>query len=94
MTNSIYGSIGLNEYFRLSPFIELFGYGKEIYIFNCIEEKLLGKVKYNRLLETGVLNKEWKELAELNIIEDGIKVKTSNGTILNIYKNNYKSTLI
>lgn len=90
MTNSIYGSIGLNEYFRLSPFIELFGYGKEIYIFNCIEEKLLGKVKYNRLLETGVLNKEWKELAELNIIEDGIKVKTSNGTILNIYKNNYK----
>ena len=46
---------------RLSPFIELLGYGKEIYIFNCIEEKLLGKVKYNRLLETGVLNKEWKE---------------------------------
>lgn len=90
ITDSIYGSIGLNEYFRLSPFIELLGYGKEIYIFNSIEEKLLGKVKYNRLLETGICNKEWQELVELNIIEDGVKVKTSNGTILNIYENNYK----
>ena len=89
-TNSLYASLGINDYFRLSPFIELLGYGKEIYIFNCIEEKLLGKVKYNKLLETGNYNKEWQEFAELNVIEDGIKIKTSNGTILNIYENNYK----
>jgi len=87
--NSIYGSIGLNEYFRLSPFIEISAYGKEVYIFNSIDEKLLGKIRYNRLLETGILNKEWKEISELNIVEDGVKVKTSNGTILNVYKNNY-----
>lgn len=87
--DSIYGSVSVNEYFRLSPFVELAGYGKEIYIFNSIEEKLLGKVKYNRLLETGIFTKEWQELVELNIVDDGIKIKTSNGTILNIYENNY-----
>ncbi|MDR3219576.1 MAG: NACHT domain-containing protein [Dysgonamonadaceae bacterium] len=87
---NLYGSIGINSYFRLSPFIEIVNYGKEIYFFNGIEEKLLGKVKYNRLLETGVINREWKELAEMNIVEDGIKIKTSNGTILNVYENNFK----
>jgi len=88
--NSLYGSIDINEYFRLSPFIEILGYGKEIYFFNSIEEKLLGRVRYNRLLETGVLKKEWTEFVELNIVEDGVKTKTSNGTILNAYDNNYK----
>jgi len=88
--NNLYGSNDINEYFRLSPFIEILGYGKEIYFFNSIEEKLLGKVRYNRLLETGVHKREWEEFIELNVIEDGIKIKTSNGTILNAYENNYK----
>lgn len=88
--NSLYGSIDINQYFRLSPFIEILGYGKEIYFFNSIEEKLLGKVRYNRLLETGVYKKEWTEFIELNVIEDGVKIKTSNGTILNAFENNYK----
>lgn len=88
--DNIYGSMGPNEYFRLSPFIEISGYGNEIYIFNRIEEKLIGKVKYNRLLESGIHHKEWLEFADLNIINDGIKIKTVNGTIINIYENNYK----
>ncbi|MFZ1516847.1 MAG: hypothetical protein WAT21_15670, partial [Saprospiraceae bacterium] len=50
---SLYASMGLNTYFRLSPFIEITSYGKELYFFNSIDEKLLGKVKYNRLLDTG-----------------------------------------
>jgi len=87
---SLYASTGLNTYFRLSPFIEITSYGKELYFFNSIDEKLLGKVKYNRLLDTGILFKEWVELCELDVANDGIKVKSHNGTIRNIYENNYR----
>jgi GTPase SAR1 family protein len=87
---SLYASTGLNTYFRLSPFIEITSFGKELYFFNSIDEKLLGKVKYNRLLETGILYKEWVELCELDVTNDGVKVKSHNGTIRNIYENNYR----
>lgn len=87
---SLYTSTGLNSYFRLSPFIEITSYGKELYFFNSIDEKLLGKVKYNRLLETGIYFKEWEELCELDVTNDGVKVKSHNGTIRNIYENNYR----
>lgn len=87
---SLYASTGLNTYFRLSPFIEIASYGKELYFFNSIDEKLLGKVKYNRLLDTGITFKEWTELCELDVTNDGVKVKSHNGTIRNIYENNYK----
>lgn len=87
---SLYGCYGMNNYFRLSPFIEVSAFGREFYIFCSIDEKLLGKVKYNRLLETGILFKEWSELCELDVINDGIKIKSHNGTIRNQYENNYK----
>lgn len=87
--SNLYASTGLNTYYRLSPFIEISSYGRELYFFNSIDEKLLGKVKYNRLLDTGVLFKEWEELCELEVINDGIKVKSHNCTIRNIYENNY-----
>jgi GTPase SAR1 family protein len=88
--DSLYASTDLNVYFRLSPFVEIASYGKEIYFFNSIDEKLLGKVKYNRLLDTGITYKEWIELCELDVTNDGIKIKSHNGTIRNIYENNYK----
>ena len=87
---SLYASTGLNNYFRLSPFVEITSFGKELYFFNSIDEKLLGKVKYNRLLETGLLLKEWEELCELDVTNDGIKIKSHNGSIRNIYENNYR----
>lgn len=86
----LYASTGPNAYFRLSPFIEITSYGKELYFFNSIDEKLLGKVKYNRLLDTGIYFKEWDELCELDVTNDGVKVKSHNGTIRNIYENNYR----
>ena len=87
---SLYGGSSVNKYFRLSPFITIESYGRELYFFNSIDEKLLGKVKYNRLLDTGTLYKEWEELCELDITNDGIKVKSHNGTIRNVYENNFK----
>ncbi|WP_008311171.1 NB-ARC domain-containing protein [Leptolyngbya sp. PCC 6406] len=88
--NSLYGSSDVNSYFRLSPFIEVNSYGRELFFFNSIDEKLLGKVKYNQLLETGITYKEWDELCELDVTNDGIKIKSHNGTIRNAYENNYK----
>ncbi|MCS6955325.1 MAG: hypothetical protein NZM44_03100, partial [Candidatus Calescibacterium sp.] len=89
-SGSLYATTGLNTYFRLSPFIEITSYGQEIYFFNSIDEKLLGKVKYNRLLHTGTYYKEWEEFCELDITNDGLKVKSHNGTIRNVYENNYR----
>jgi len=90
-TNNLYGTYELNKYFRLSPFIDIQSFGDKIYIFRDITEKLLGKVRYNRLLETGTDILEWKEFINLDIRSDGIKRKTSNGTIINIYDNNYET---
>ena len=87
---NLYASTGLSTYFRLSPFIEITSYGKELYFFNSIDEILLGKIKYNRLLDTGTYFKEWNELCELDITCDGIKIKSHNGTIRNVYENNYR----
>ncbi len=87
--NSLYICINQNQYFRISPFIEIDN-EDEIFIFASIEEKLLGKVKYNKLLQDGKKYKEWEELCELDIENDGLRRKSQNGTILNIYENNYK----
>lgn len=42
---SLYVSTGLNTYFRLSPFIEITSYGRELYFFNSIDEKTSWKGK-------------------------------------------------
>jgi len=88
--NNLYGSLNLNEYFRLSPFIEITAYGQNLFIFNGIEEHLLGKVKYNRVVDTGIYSREWDELSDFEIENDGTKVKSINGTIRNVYENNFK----
>ncbi len=84
----LYAVDGL-DYCCLSPFIEIDDYGNSIFIFNSIEEKLLGKIKYNRILETGIKHKEWEEISNLNISNDGQKIKTGNGTIINTFERNY-----
>jgi flagellar biosynthesis GTPase FlhF len=86
---SLYVCINSNQYFRISPFIEIDN-EDEIFVFASIDEKLLGKVKYNKILQDGKKYKEWEELCELDIENDGLRRKSQNGTILNIYENNYK----
>jgi hypothetical protein len=75
-------------YFRLSPFIEITS-EDEIYIFTSIQEPLLGKVKYNKILQTGQFTRDWKDFVEAEITSAGNKRKSSNGTILNVFENNY-----
>lgn len=87
---NLYGSYQLNDYFRLSPFLEITDFGNEFYIFSSIEENLTGRVRYNKLINTEIRFKEWDEFIDLNIVNDGLKVKSPNGTIRNVYDNNYK----
>lgn len=86
--DNLYCTTGVNEYFRLSPFILLKDEG-EFYSFCSIQEKLLGQVKYNRLLKSGKYFQNWEELISLDIEQDSTKRKSGNGTIINIYENNY-----
>jgi len=84
----LYAVDGLT-YYCLSPFVEIDDFGNSIYTYSSIEEKLLGKIKYNQLLQTGVKHKEWEEISRLCISNDGKKQKTSNGTIINTFERNY-----
>lgn len=77
------------NYFRLSPFLHVENFGEELYVYNRISEKLQGRLHYNRLISTNTLDIEWEEFASLILSNDGIKIKTSNGTVRNIYTNNY-----
>ena len=90
LVGHLYASFGINSYSCLSPFVEIDNFGNGIYIYCNVEEKLLGKIKYNRLLETGVKHIEWEEIARLCITNDGTKIKTGNGTIINVFDRNYK----
>ena len=86
--NNLYISSDLNIYYRVSPFIEIL-VESELYCFASIQEKLLGKIKYNRLIKTGNYFRDWEELVQLDIELDNEKRKSANGTIINIFENNY-----
>lgn len=87
--NNVYATHGLYDYFRLSPFIDIDG-NEKIFIYSCIEERLLGQAKYNQIFETSNFLKEWEDFAQLTIEMNQSKRKSSNGTILNKFENNYK----
>ena len=50
---------------------------------------ITGRIHYNKLIRTGTCDYEWSPFSNLTLLNDGIKIKTANGTIRNIYDNNY-----
>ena len=86
----LYATHDVNHYTCISPFVVIDNFGNGLYQYCSIDEKLLGKVKYNRLLETGIKHVEWEEIANLCVASDSTKKKTANGTIINVYDRNYK----
>lgn len=76
-------------YYCVSPFLKIDITGDNIYIYAKVTEKLLGKIHYNRLVNTGFTDEIWTSFANLCVVNDGIKIKTGNGTIRNVYENNY-----
>lgn len=76
-------------YSCVSPFISIQDAGDSIYIYGKISEKLLGRIHYNRIATTGVFDVIWEPFTRMVVLNDGLKVKTVNGTIRNIYDNNF-----
>ena len=87
--DSVYIKTSTNEYFRVSPFIELED-ENSFFTFCSIDEKLTGRVKFNQLLKTNRKTLEFEELAIFSIIDDVLKKKTSNGTIINKIEKDFK----
>lgn len=88
--NNFYGCCDVSDYFKLSPFLEIID-ENDIWIFQSIEEKLLGKVRYNNIFSrSGVKFREWDEFCQLSVENDGIRRRCPNGSIINIFDNNYR----
>lgn len=85
----IYLQTKSNEYLRLSPFIRVES-ESEFFSFCSIEEKLTGRTKFNRLLKTAFLTTEVQEFEKLSISTDNTKRKSANGTVINLFDNNFK----
>lgn len=78
-----------NHYLKISPFIKIES-ESEFFSFCSIEEKLTGRTKFNRLLRTGFLTTEVPEFEKLSISTDSAKRKSANGTVINLFDNNFK----
>ena len=50
---------------------------------------MLGRIRYNRLLKTGTIHSDWKDL-NFDIDNDGMRRRTANGTVINVFSANYK----
>lgn len=86
---SLYAYSDKYGYNRISPFVHIEN-ENDFYMFCAIEEKLTGRVKFNKLIRTGKLTKEFLEFATINISSDRNKRRTPNGTVINQYDKNYK----
>ncbi|WP_157974609.1 NB-ARC domain-containing protein [Lewinella sp. IMCC34183] len=89
-SDSLYLVDKFDDFHRLSPFILISNFGKNIYVFSSVDEYLTGRVRYNRLLETDKFSLDCKEFENVSMSNDGLKNKSINGTIRNVYRNNFK----
>lgn len=78
------------QYIKLSPFIEVQNDGESKFVFRKLKEKLTGKVIFNRLISTGTMEKEFKELAEFCVEELTDRRISANSTIMNNFDCNYE----
>ena len=60
--DNIYAVRGVDDYFRLSPFITI-THNREFYIFKNIADRLVGRMTYNRIFVDGTTTREWAELS-------------------------------
>ncbi|GIL22551.1 MAG: hypothetical protein BroJett042_10640 [Bacteroidota bacterium] len=86
---NLYASYEPNVYFRLSPFIHIEAGDDELYVFRCIQQTLLGKIRYNRIDKSdNDFTKCWEEF-EFSA-NNGILKRQPNGCIINVFYPNYK----
>ena len=86
--DNVYAMKGVNDYIRLSPFI-IVTRQREYYLFNDITDRMTGRTTYNQLFKTGSTSRNWPDFA-VDISNDGVRRRSTNGTILNVYVKNFK----
>ena len=86
--DNVYAMKGINDYTRLSPFI-IVTRQRDYYLFKDVTDRMTGRTIYNQLFTTGSEIRNWPDFA-VDIYNDGFRRKSVNGTILNVYENNFK----
>lgn len=86
--NGIYSHCNLLGYSRISPFIKIVD--DEVYVFSSIEERMVGRVKYNKLLKTGTYTEEIPEFEIFTSYSDSLKKRYLNDTIVTRFELNFK----
>ena len=86
--DNIYAMRGVNDYTRLSPFI-IVTMQRDYYLFKDITDRMTGRTTYNQLFTTGSTSRNWSDFSA-DISNDGVRRKSANGTIRNVYDNNFK----
>ena len=85
--DNVYAVRGVNDYLRISPFIVITP-EHDFYLFRDITDRMLGRTTYNQVLKTGSIDRIWTDFTD-NVSNDGVRRRSVNGTILNVYKNNH-----
>lgn len=86
---STYAKIN-NEYIKISPFVRLIDKGNKILIFTSLEDSLSGKVRFARLLDSGVEEGFFEDFIMMSATDKNNRNISPNRTIINSYKTNYK----
>lgn len=77
------------RFFEISPFVVVDD-DYEFYTFSFVEDRLAARSVFNRLIKTGRAYFSTPTLVDFGSEIDELRKKSSNGTIVNIYENNYR----
>lgn len=79
-----------DQYFLISPFIQIKEQGQKFMIFTSLEDSLTGNIKFAKLLSSGVDYEYYEEFAKMTSTDDKKRIRCMNKTIRNNYRVNYK----
>lgn len=77
------------QYYKLSPFVMLLNRGRDVYVFNSLNDTLSGSVRLSPLFHAKEEVYQFAELAQLCNYEDNRKISMNNNTIMNDFEENF-----
>ena len=84
--NNVYAMFGPNAYIRVSPFIHIAN--DCFFVYKSVQDILTGRTIYNQLFHTGSAVECWHDFT-MDLQNDGVRRTSTNGTVLNVYKENF-----
>lgn len=82
--------LAASMYEKVSPFVHING-EEEYYIYSCVDDVLLGKAKYNRLISTSRRLFDACEIIGDSTDIDEKRKRFPNGTVVNVFDYNYRN---